>query len=81
LKSIDGVDIVTPVHPNMCSGLTTFKVAGVEGRKIQDTLWEQEQIHPRTLHGNRGVRYSTHIYNSIEENERALGVIGELTRH
>ena len=78
LNEIEGVEIVTPVHQEMCSGLTTFKVEGVEGRQVQDELWNQGGIQPRALHGDRGVRYSTHIYNSLEENESALRIIGKM---
>jgi len=79
LNQINGVQIVTPIHPEMNSGLTTFKKTGVEGKMIQDQLWKQGKLQPRALRGDLGVRYSTHIYNSIQENEKALEIISKLT--
>ena len=78
LDSIEGVEIITPIHPDMNAGLTTFKVQNVEGRAVQDTLWKEGRLQPRALSGERGVRYSTHIYNSFEENEKALKIISNL---
>jgi isopenicillin-N epimerase len=80
LGQMDGVEIVTPVHPEMCAGLTTFKLAGVEDRKVQDELWNRGRIQPRALREGKGVRYSTHIYNSEDEIDRTLQIIEELRR-
>jgi isopenicillin-N epimerase len=78
LGRMDGVEIVTPVHPEMCAGLTTFKVDGVEDRKVQDELWRRGRIQPRALREGKGVRYSTHIYNSEDEIDRTLQIVEEL---
>jgi selenocysteine lyase/cysteine desulfurase len=78
LIRMDGTEIVTPVHSEMCAGLTTFKVGGVEDRELQDELWRRGRIQPRALRGGRGVRYSTHIYNSEDEIDRTLQIIEEL---
>ncbi|MBA7600131.1 Isopenicillin N epimerase [subsurface metagenome] len=80
LIRMDGTEIVTPVHPEMCAGLTTFKVGGVEDRELQDELWRRGRIQPRALRGGRGVRYSTHIYNSEDEIDRTLHIIEELKK-
>jgi selenocysteine lyase/cysteine desulfurase len=79
LSQMDGNEIITPVHTKMCSGLTTFKVDGVEDRKLQDELWRRGRIQPRALQGGRGVRYSTHIYNNKDEIDRTLQIIEDLT--
>lgn len=78
LSQMDSTEIITPVHPEMCAGLTTFKVDGVEDRELQDELWRRSRIQPRALRGGRGVRYSTHIYNSEDEIDRTLQIIEEL---
>jgi selenocysteine lyase/cysteine desulfurase len=77
---MDGTELVTPVHPEMCAGLTTFKVDGVEDRELQDELWSRGRIQPRALREGKGVRYSTHIHNSEDEIDRTLQIIGELKR-
>jgi selenocysteine lyase/cysteine desulfurase len=78
LTQIEGTEIVTSLHSDMCSGLTTFKVAGIEDSALQDELWKRGKIQPRALRENKGIRYSTHIYNSEEEINRTLGIIKEL---
>jgi len=78
LSRMEGVEVVTPLHPRMSSGLTTFKVEGIEGKSVQDELWRRGRIQPRALREGRGVRYSTHIYNSEDEIDRALRIIGEM---
>jgi len=78
LGQMGGTEIVTPVHPEMCAGLTTFKVGGVEDRKLQDELGRRGRIQPRALREGKGVRYSTHIYNSEDEIDRTLQIIEEL---
>ena len=80
LGEIDGAEIVTPVHPEMCAGLTTFRVEGVGDRELQDELWRRGRIQPRALREGKGVRYSTHIYNSEDEIDRTLQIIEELKR-
>lgn len=77
LKKIDGVEIVTPQN-SMSAGLTTFKVHGVDDKDVQNQLWERGKIQPRALTEDRGIRYSTHIYNSEDEVDRTLDIIREL---
>jgi isopenicillin-N epimerase len=79
LSWLEGVEVVTPLHPRMSAGLTTFKVEGVEDKKVQGELWRRGRIQPRALQGGRGIRYSTHIYNSEDEIDRALWILEEMT--
>ncbi len=79
LVKIPGVEIHTSLHPEMCSGMTRFRIAGVDGKVLQDTLWEKGRIQPRSQ-GENGVRYSTHIFNSPAEIEKALKIVFELAR-
>jgi len=81
LSLMGGVEMITPSHPEMSSGLTTFKVDGIEGKAIQDELRRRGKIQPRALRENRGVRYSTHIYNSEHEIDRTLQIIGDMARN
>jgi isopenicillin-N epimerase len=77
LTKIDGVEIVTPCD-SMCAGLTTFKVHGVEDKEVQAQLWARGKIQPRALSEGKGIRYSTHIYNSEDEMDRTLAIINDL---
>ena len=79
LNKIPGVEIHTSLHPEMCSGMTRFKIRGLDGKVLQDTLWEKGRLQPRSQ-GENGVRYSTHIYNSPAEIQKALKIVAELTK-
>jgi isopenicillin-N epimerase len=77
LRQIPQARILTSLHPEMSSGMTTFNVREMDGKKLQDTLWERGRLQPRSQ-GNRGVRYSTHIYNSPAEVKKALRIAADL---
>lgn len=79
LSKIDGVEVVTP-RDTMGAGLTTFKVRGVNDKEVQNLLWEGGKIQPRALSAGRGIRFSTHIYNSEDEVDRTLSILGELKK-
>lgn len=77
LRRIPRVRILTSLHPEMSSGMTTFNVGEMDGKKLQDTLWERGRLQPRSQ-GDRGVRYSTHIFNSPAEIDKALEIAADL---
>ncbi len=76
LEELPNVELVTP--RDMAAGLTTFKVRDVEGEEVQRQLWERGKIQPRALREGRGVRYSTHIYNSEDEVDHSIEIIKQL---
>ncbi len=76
LNELPNVEVVTPL--DMAAGLTTFKVRNIEGEEAQRQLWERGKIQPRALGEGNGVRYSTHIYNSVDEVDRSIDIIRQL---
>ena len=79
LGRIPGVTIVTPVNPALAAGITTWGVAGVSGRALQDELWERKKIRVRAS-GDAAVRQSCHIYNNAAEVDATLDVARALAR-
>ncbi|MFT7034827.1 MAG: isopenicillin-N epimerase [Cyclobacteriaceae bacterium] len=77
LAEIDKATIHSSTNPEMCAGITTYSVEGYSGPELQAILWEREKLQPRSV-GTDLLRHSVHIYNSIEEIDRALGVIKTL---
>jgi len=71
--------ILTSLHPEMNSGITTFNVAEMDGKVLQDELWNRAKLQPRSQ-GKKGVRYCTHIYNSITEIDKALAIVTDLAK-
>jgi len=81
LQSSDIFHIDSSVHPEMCAGLTTYGVKGITGKVLQDAMWSKEKLQPRPV-GSEGqfIRFSTHIYNSTNEIDRALRVAKDLAK-
>ena len=77
LKDIPKVFIRSSVHPEMCAGITTYGVEGVEGVDLQNEMWKRKKLQPRAV-GSEMIRHSTHIYNSEEEIDQALIIVKDL---
>ncbi len=77
LREFDHVNIHSSTNEALAAGITTYAVDGLSGPDLQKTLWEREKLQPRSV-GEELMRHSVHIYNSKEEIDRALQVIGTL---
>lgn len=73
LSPLTGVTVVTPMHPELSAGITTWGVAGVTGRSLQDQLWALGRIRVRAS-GESNVRQSCHIYNSLAEIDATVDI-------
>ncbi len=69
LRKIPKMEIQTSRHPDMCAGITVYNIKGLEPGKIMDELWRRKKIRIR------GIRQSTHIYNSPDEIDTTLEVV------
>ena len=78
LKELENVQIVSSHNEDLCAGLTTYKVDGINGPELQKTLWERERLQPRSV-GKELLRHSVHIYNNKEEIDRTFNVIKSLS--
>jgi selenocysteine lyase/cysteine desulfurase len=63
----------------MCAGITLYNIEGFTGTKLQDAYWEKAKMRPRSQGDVFGVRHSTHIFNSVEEIDKAISVVNELS--
>lgn len=75
LRKLPNVKIDSPDDPAMCAGITVYSVNGVNGGQLQDAMW-RDRLRPRA--SGSGVRHCTHIFNSVAEIDRALGVCRRL---
>ena len=78
LKKIENVEIRSSIHPDMCAGVTTYRVKGLTGQELQDAMWERGKLQPRAMGGDEGIRHSTHIFNTIAEIDKALEIVNDL---
>jgi len=76
LSEIPRVKLWTSTKPELAAGLTTFGVGSLEPKDIM-TAMEEVKIFGRPVNETdvKGVRVSTHIYNSPDEIDRLLEVV------
>jgi len=73
LRQIPKVKIYSPEDPKMCAGITVYSVDGVTGPQLQDEFWTRGRMRPRA--SGPGVRHCTHVFNSVEEVDRAVAIV------
>jgi len=78
LQRMEGVKIFSSTHPEMCAGITTWGVIGMNGDAMQDYFWEKGRLRPRSMGADYGVRQSTCIYNNEKEIDRTLALAKEM---
>ena len=75
-ERIPGVTLHTPVDPTMSAGEVVFAIPGTNARELFGKLYEEHHIAGAAMRGDfEGVRFCPHIYNTMEEIERAVAVI------
>jgi isopenicillin-N epimerase len=79
LRKIPQVKIYSPDDPAMCAGITVYGVDGVGGPQLAKEMWDRAKLRPRGSSA-MAIRHCTHIYNSPEEIDKALGVVRALAR-
>jgi selenocysteine lyase/cysteine desulfurase len=78
LRKVPGVQIYTSSDAAMAAGITVYSVPGVSGPQLQDEMWKRGRLRPRA--NGPGVRHCTHIFNSPQEIDRALGIVQALAK-
>ena len=79
LARITRARVLSPADRRMMSAITTFAVAGVTGRALQDALWEKQiRVRAQGQTIDRPVRLSAHFYVAPADIDRALEVIASL---
>jgi isopenicillin-N epimerase len=80
LKALASVELKTNLEPGLSGGVVKFKLRKMPTKQAYDTLWEKHRIATSpTLSGDsEGVRFSAHIYNSMEQIDRAVAAVKAL---
>ncbi len=83
LQEIPGVNLQTPMDPEMSCGLTHFSVHGVPQDNVKQGIWDLGRIHIRTSSRGdcSGCRASTHFYNMPEEVDELLCCVRYIADH
>lgn len=80
LRAQPGVRVVSPAAPEVRSAMVSFQVDGVTGAEVVQRLWKMGPVRVRLVgeHNLDYVRLSTHVYNTPDEVDRVVGMIGEI---
>jgi selenocysteine lyase/cysteine desulfurase len=80
LQSLANVQLKTNMEPALSGGVIKFRLRNVPTKQAYDTLWERHRIAiAMTASGeSEGLRLSPHIYNSIDQIDRALAAVRAL---
>jgi selenocysteine lyase/cysteine desulfurase len=70
LQQIPRVVIQSPLHPELRSATTIWRLDGMTGEQLQDALWDRAKVRVRSM--GVGVRQCCHIYNLEADVERSL---------
>jgi selenocysteine lyase/cysteine desulfurase len=80
LRELDKVELKTNMEPELSAGVIKFRVKNMRTQTAYNTLWERHRMAIAvTASGDaEGLRLSPHIYNSMEEIDRAVAAVKEL---
>ncbi len=80
LRELPGVQLKTNVEPELSGGVIKFNLAKFETKEAYDKLYARHKLAiAQTAAGDaKGLRFSPHIYNTMEEMDRAVAAVREL---
>jgi selenocysteine lyase/cysteine desulfurase len=78
-KRIPTVKFRTPLTPELSGGVVVFHVTGIDLNKALDILYHKYNIGCAVFGGDSGgIRFCPHIYNTVEEIDRAVDSVARL---
>jgi len=82
LSRIPGVSLKSATDPALRAPLVSFTVQGWPTADLIRALWDRGPVRVRHVaeYDYGWVRMSTHVYNTPEEVDRVLGIVGDLAR-
>jgi selenocysteine lyase/cysteine desulfurase len=80
LQDMAAVQLKTNMEPQLSGGVVKFRLKNVPTKQAYDTLWEKHRLAiAMTPAGDaEGLRLSPHIYNSMDEVDRAVAAVKEI---
>jgi isopenicillin-N epimerase len=77
LQSVPGVTFSISTDPTRYGAIITFKPAALDVRRLATVLYERERVVVATAggQGRLAIRMSPHVYNTIDEMDRAVAAI------
>jgi isopenicillin-N epimerase len=80
LRDIPGVELKTNVEPALSGGVVKFNIKKMETKPAYDELYKRHRLAiAQTPAGDaKGLRFSPHVYNTMEEMDRAVAAVREI---
>ncbi len=80
LSGMPSVELKTNLEPRLSGGVVKFRLKNLPTKQAYDTLWEKHRLAiAMTASGDaEGLRFSPHIYNSLEEVDRAVAAVKQI---
>ena len=81
LRDVPGVDLKTNLEPALSAGVVKFNIKKFpETKPAYDLLWQRHKLSAaQTAAGDaKGIRFSPHIYNTMDEMDRAVAAVREI---
>jgi isopenicillin-N epimerase len=77
VRKISGAQLRTSTKPELSAGVCVVGVDGLDYRKVYETLYARHGIAGAPA---GGVRFSPHIYNTLEEIDRTLSALAQVIK-
>lgn len=80
LREIPNIELKTNLEPGLSGGVVKFRLKNMPTKQAYDTLWEKHRlaIAMTPSGGAEGLRFSPHVYNSLEEVDAAVAAVKEI---
>ncbi len=65
------------MRPDLSAGVCVVAFEGLDSQKIYETLYSKHNIAGAAT---GGVRFCPHVYNTLEEIERTISALSQVTR-
>ena len=75
LRGMRGASLVTPARPELRAGVCIVRFEGREARPLHEALYREHHIATAPT---GGLRFSPHIYNTLDDVQRALTAVGTI---
>jgi selenocysteine lyase/cysteine desulfurase len=81
LAELANVELKTNLEPELSGGVVKFRLKNVPTARAYDLLWERHRLAIAMTAGgdSEGLRFSPHIYNTVDEIDRAVAAVRGLT--
>lgn len=78
LSGLPGIELSTSMDPALSAGVVIFRPGALDPRKVFDKLYTTYHVAGAGMGPN--VRLSPHIYNTLDEADRAVTAVAEMLR-